>query len=76
MAYQKLALKRDPNAPAGQPADIHVDCLCGQEVPITSNENLCACGAIYDRTGWVKRSSLASHTEIAQRYTRIISTPS
>jgi hypothetical protein len=75
MAYQKLALKRDPDAPAGQPAEMHVDCPCGQEVIIISNDNACDCGAVYDGAGWVKRSSVASHTETAPRYLRPISNP-
>jgi len=75
MAYQKLALKRDPDAPIGQPADMHIDCLCGKEVMILSDDNHCDCGAVYDRAGWVKRSSVASHTETATRYTRPISNP-
>ena len=75
MAYQKLALKRDPDAPIGQPADMHIDCPCGKEVMILSDDNHCDCGAVYDRAGWVKRSSVASHTETVPRYARPISNP-
>lgn len=75
MAYQKLALKRDPDAPIGQPADMHVDCPCGQEVMVLSDNNQCDCGAVYDRNGWVKRSSVASRTETAPRYLGSISNP-
>jgi len=74
MAYQKLALKRDPDTPIGQPADMHVDCPCGQEVMILSDDNHCDCGAVFDNAGWVKRSSVAV-TETAQRYMRPISNP-
>lgn len=75
MAYTKLAVKRDPVAPVGQPAEMHVDCPCGYQVPITSNDNHCDCGAVYDRSGWVKRSSRASRMETAPRYTPSVLNP-
>ena len=68
MAYTKLALKRDPNAPAGHPAAMYLDCKCGQQVLVTAETNPCACGAIYDRRGWVITPSAASHTETAAQY--------
>jgi len=68
MAYTKLAVKRDPDAPVGQPAEMHVDCPCGNQVPIMSKDNYCDCGAVYDRAGWPKRPSIASQTEVAARY--------
>ena len=68
MAYQKLALKRDPDAPSGQPAEMHVDCPCGQEVIIISNDNACDGGAVYDGAGWTSETSAAASTsnEISQ----------
>ena len=68
MAYTKLALKRDPHAPVGQPGAMHLDCHCGQQVLVTAETNSCACGAIYDRSGWVITPSAASHTETAAQY--------
>ncbi len=68
MAYTKLALKRDPDAPVGQPAAMHLDCPCGQHVLVTGETNHCACGAVYDRRGWVITPSGASDTENATQY--------
>ncbi len=50
----KLALKRDPNVPVGVVSTLHVDCPCGQRVPINDTEaNKCMnCGAAYDGSGW------------------------
>lgn len=50
----KRALKRDPTVPAGIPSLLHVDCGCGQEVPIVAARNTCAgCGVAYDTSGWI-----------------------
>ena len=68
MAYTKLALKRDANAAIGHPGPMHLDCACGQEVKIIREENHCACGASYDRAGWVIIPSSSSRTEVAARY--------
>jgi len=68
MAYTKLARRREPNAPQGQPAPMHFDCPCGQKVPVTSDANTCTCGAVYDSDGWVIAASLHSKTEQAAQY--------
>jgi len=71
MAYTKLALKRDPDVPAGQPASMHLDCPCGQQVPADDDVNQCACGATYDHRGYVITPSAASKTEPSPRYAPI-----
>jgi hypothetical protein len=68
MAYTKLARKRDPSVPQGQAAPMHLDCPCGQKVPVTNDTNPCPCGAVYDSDGWVITASLASKTEQASQY--------
>lgn len=68
MALSKLALNRDPNAPVGQPAAMHFDCPCGETVPANDSVNPCACGAEYDARGYVITASVASKTEVAERY--------
>lgn len=51
----KRALKRDDSIPVGQPAPLHVDCLCGRAVPISAAVNVCqGCGTVYDQGGWIK----------------------
>lgn len=56
----KLALKRDPSVPVGQPATLHVDCPCGRELPISlaGQYNECHCGLVVDDSGWIKRRPL------------------
>jgi len=71
VAYTKLALKRDPDVPAGQPAPMHLDCPCGQQVPADDDVNECACGATYDHRGYVITPSAASKTEPSPRYAPI-----
>lgn len=68
MAFTKRALIRDPDAPIGQPAAMHIECRCGENVNVASNENACGCGAIYDERGYVIEASAASHTETSTRY--------
>ena len=50
----KLALKRDNSIPMGQPAPMHLDCPCGQQLPIGNLQIVAcsACGARYDASGW------------------------
>ena len=68
MAITKKALIRDQTIPIGQAAPMHIDCGCGQSVNVTSNQNQCACGAVYDSKGYVVTASTASHTEVAPQY--------
>jgi len=68
MAFTKRALIRDPDAPIGKPAAMHIECSCGEKVNVASNENVCGCGAIYDARGYVIEASAASQTETSSRY--------
>jgi hypothetical protein len=68
MAITKKALIRDPDVPIGQPAPMHIECGCGEKINVSSTENQCQCGAIYDRQGYVIEASAASRTEIAPKY--------
>jgi len=49
----KLARKRDPNVPIGQPSALHVDCPCGRQVVLTTDRNPCDCGEAYNLGGWI-----------------------
>lgn len=59
MSLTKLALKRDPTVPIGQPAPMHLDCPCGQSLPVPRvpfagvQVIQCQCGARYSAEGWV-----------------------
>lgn len=68
MAFSKLALIRDPAAPIGQPAPMHIECKCGNHVNVESDRNNCNCGAVYDARGYVVIATAASNTEVADRY--------
>jgi hypothetical protein len=68
MPYTKLATIRDPDVPIGEPAPLHINCHCSQHLQVSSNRNVCQCGAIYDRRGYVVKASEASLTEVAQQY--------
>lgn len=58
-SYAKRAVKRDPTAPVGQPAELYwLDCGCGRCVPVDFPEGgdaACDCGVIYSARGWVRR---------------------
>lgn len=50
----KVALRRDPAAPIGQPAPLHVVCPCGATVPQTDAGMTCRqCGQRFDSRGWL-----------------------
>lgn len=50
----KLAVKRDPSVPMGQPAPCWLDCRCGHRVDLVPGHEVltCACGNRYGRNGW------------------------
>jgi len=51
--FVKVALIRD-DAPIGQTAPMHLECLCGAEVPVHGSENTCEkCGRVYSGSGWI-----------------------
>lgn len=61
----KKALIRDDSYPVGTPAPLHVNCACGQPVPITKafREHTCTtCGTVYDSGGWIVKPA----TEVRQ----------
>jgi hypothetical protein len=62
MPITKKALIRNPNVPIGQPAG------CGEKLNVSSAENHCQCGAVYDSKGYVIEASAASGTETAPKY--------
>jgi hypothetical protein len=68
MAFTKRALIRDSTVPLGQPAPMHIKCGCGFSVNVKSDENACACGAVYDVGGYVIQASELSLTEVAPHY--------
>ena len=50
---RKLALKRDPNVPVGQPAPMHLDCPCGTQIAVNADVMACSgCGSEYNSMGW------------------------
>ena len=59
MPRLKAALIRDPEAPAGQPARVWLNCECGRELDMTNYARLydrsarCECGIVYDAQGWI-----------------------
>lgn len=64
IALVKLALKRDPSVPMGQPAPLHLDCPCGRVLSVPSigyrigskSEITCGgCGNVYTAHGWLTR---------------------
>jgi len=68
MPITKKALIRDPNVSIGQPASMHIACGCGEKLNVSSAENHCQCGAVYDSKGYVIEASAASGTETAPKY--------
>jgi hypothetical protein len=56
----KLAWKRDPSVPAGQPALGRFDCVCGSTitgVEFGGPEHTCGtCGRTWDGRGWLVTS--------------------
>lgn len=56
MERVKHAIKRDPNAPIGQPATLYLDCRCGLilcvDYPDGPEVSCGACGARYTADGW------------------------
>ncbi len=56
--YTKKALIRDPNAPMGRPAAMHLECVCHATVPVpapfTEERVVCdGCGQNYDSSGYL-----------------------
>ena len=56
--FTKRALIRDGDAPAGQPAAMHIECLCRTTLPVpapfTAARVICAhCGQHYDSRGFL-----------------------
>lgn len=52
----KAAVRRDPNAPIGQPATLHLICECSAQVTIPPSADVvtCAeCGQSFTSTGWL-----------------------
>ena len=58
----KLAWKRNPDVPAGQPAPGRFDCVCGttiQNVEFAGPDNECSqCGRTWDGRGWLVSDGL------------------
>lgn len=56
-ATTKVAWRRDPDVPPGQPALGHFPCPCGAKVDGVAfgdgNEYPCGCGRVYDSRGWI-----------------------
>ena len=46
---------------------MHLDCPCGQHVPINDNVNPCACGAEYNARGYVITARPETITDWIQR---------
>ena len=65
---RKLALKRDSSVPVGQPAPLHVDCPCGQAVPIVGDRNRCACGLTVEGFGWIVSTSTLDSIRLDNGY--------
>jgi len=53
----KIAWRRDPSVPAGQPALGSFRCVCGNTITGVSfgseQDNLCQCGRVWDGRGWL-----------------------
>ena len=53
----KVAWRRDPSVPAGQPALGRFDCPCGATINgvdfASANDYPCQCGRVYDSRGWL-----------------------
>lgn len=57
LSHPKLALRREPGYPAGEPAPCFLQCFCGKKVPVpvgqTANVTCSECQMEYTATGWV-----------------------
>jgi hypothetical protein len=55
--FTKIAWRRDPSVPAGQPALGHFNCPCGnviEDVEFGGPDNHeCKCGRVWDGRGWL-----------------------
>ena len=53
----KIAWRRDPSVPAGQPATGTFNCPCGGKIEGVSfgdgSEHTCQCGRVWDSRGWL-----------------------
>jgi len=53
----KIAWRRDPSVPAGQPALGSFNCPCGHTITGVSfgseQDNPCQCGRVWDGRGWL-----------------------
>jgi len=53
----KIAWRRDPSVPAGQPALGSFNCPCGNTITGVSfgseEDNPCQCGRVWDGHGWL-----------------------
>ncbi len=64
---QKVAIKRDPSYPAGQPAPMFLDCPCGLRHPVDfpyGADIHCECGLAFSALGWVLDSALVKHNPL------------
>lgn len=55
--FIKRALKREPGYPAGVPAPLYIDCLCGNKLspPARDDGFYCdTCGREYTPHGWLE----------------------
>lgn len=49
----KIAVRRDPEAPIGQPAEMHMICPCGTKLPAKQGEVICpTCRSMWSANGW------------------------
>jgi hypothetical protein len=54
--FTKIAWRRNPGVPAGQPALGRFDCACGATIPdveFGGPERTCSCGRVWDGRGWL-----------------------
>lgn len=60
MPITKIAVKRDDGYPVGVSAPCHLDCPCGNRLPLeepfSGRAVPCVCGAVYDSSGWILNS--------------------
>lgn len=59
MTRVKAAIIRDEGYPIGTPAPCHINCECGERIPLAKPFEQGAtcpkCGTIYDKRGWIER---------------------
>lgn len=65
--YTKKALIR-----AEDGSYMYVQCECGAKTTITGNSNTCACGIVYDGSGWIHYRPTPSHIDADTAASEII----